>query len=103
MYMNNYQLIKEHTLVLALIGYYDMSNKLPLERMAFGNQDLWIYFLDLHKELFNRKLNFAEVEDIVECITWDGDERLLVQYVCEIDMEMLYEINSISFLQKIKS
>ena len=101
--MNNYQLIKEHTLVLALIGYYDMSNKLPLEHMAFGNHDLWLYYLDLHKELFDRKLNYAQVEDIVEGITWDGDERLLVQYVCEINMKMLYEINSISFLQRIKS
>ena len=51
---NNYQLIKEHTLVLALIGYYDMSNKLPLEHMAFGNHHLWSYYLELHQELYNR-------------------------------------------------
>ena len=103
--MNNYQLIKEHTLVLALIGYYDMSNKLPLEHMAFGNHHLWSYYLELHQELYNRLIESKDesISNAISGITWDGDERLLVQYVCEIDMEMLHEINSISFLQRIES
>ena len=59
--MNNIQLIKEHTLVLSLIGYYDISNKLPLNHMAFGNHDIWLYYLDLHKELYNRELSENDV------------------------------------------
>ena len=101
--MNNIELIKEHTLALALIGYYDMSNKQPLRYTAFSKTDLWLYYLDLHKELFNRNLSEEETDYAIMNITWNGDEKLLVEYVCEIGMEMLHEINSMSFLQRIES
>ena len=101
--MNNCQLIKEHTLALALISYYDASSKYPLENLAFGNHDLWLYYLDLHKELFNRGLSEDETSYGITNINWNGDERLLVNYVCEFDYKSLMKYNSRPWLQSIQN
>ena len=101
--MNNIELIKEHTLVLAMISYYDLSNKLPLDHMVFGNHDLWLYYLDLHKEIYNRGLNEDETDYGIMNINWSGDERLLVEYVCEIDYKMIQKINSRPWLQVVNN
>ena len=69
--------------------------------MVFGNHDLWSYYLDLHRELYNRGLTVNEASYGIMNITWSGDEKLLVEYVCEIDYKMIQKINSKPWLQSI--
>ena len=100
--MSNRDLVKEHTVVLALIAFGEGTNRFPAEELA-PNSDIWLYYRDLHIELYNRAIDSSELENIISYITWDEEERLLVEYVCKFDYHMLMTINSTPWLQPAKN